>query len=54
MSDFAAEGHDNAGQVRVDGAIWRALATTPLKKGARVVVQNVDGITLTVRGESDA
>jgi membrane-bound ClpP family serine protease len=36
------------GQVFVHGELWRAVSTYPLSAGNRVLVQNVDGLTLTV------
>jgi membrane-bound serine protease (ClpP class) len=38
-----------AGQVRVRGEIWRAIADDSIAQGTRVVVTNLDGLTLTVR-----
>jgi membrane-bound ClpP family serine protease len=37
------------GQVRVHGEIWNATAGEPIASGARVVVVDVSGLTLTVR-----
>jgi membrane-bound serine protease (ClpP class) len=37
------------GHVKFHGELWRATATEPIAPGARVVVTNVDGLTLTVR-----
>jgi len=43
------------GQVLLDGALWRARlwedeeATTPMAEGSLVVVESIDGLTLTVR-----
>ena len=40
------------GRVFVDGALWRAVAANPdeeIEPGERVVVERVDGLTLTVR-----
>jgi membrane-bound serine protease (ClpP class) len=37
------------GQVYVDGALWRARADAPVPVGAKVEVEDVDGLTLTVR-----
>jgi membrane-bound serine protease (ClpP class) len=42
------------GQVQLDGALWRARSWElesegPLAEGSRVVVERVDGLTLTVR-----
>ncbi len=40
-----------AGRTRVHGEIWNATANEPIAGGARVVVTNVNGLTLTVRKE---
>jgi membrane-bound serine protease (ClpP class) len=40
---------DSMGQARVHGEIWNATAGEPIDRGARVVVLNVSGLTLTVR-----
>jgi membrane-bound serine protease (ClpP class) len=37
------------GQVFVNGELWRALSDVPLLTGDKVVVQNVDGLTLRVK-----
>jgi membrane-bound serine protease (ClpP class) len=37
-----------AGQVRVEGEIWRARASEPVDPGGRVEVTAVDGLTLDV------
>ncbi len=39
------------GRVRTHGEIWNATAGEPIASGARVVVTNVNGLTLTVRKE---
>ena len=39
------------GRVRTHGEIWNATADEPIASGARVVVTNVNGLTLTVRKE---
>jgi membrane-bound serine protease (ClpP class) len=36
------------GKISVHGEIWKAVASTPLKKGERVKVEAVDGLTLRV------
>jgi len=41
------------GQVRVHGEIWRASADAALAEGDLVVVEKVDGLTLTVRPRAD-
>jgi membrane-bound ClpP family serine protease len=46
---------DPLGQVQVDGALWRARVWdlegegVPLAEGSAVVVESIDGLTLTVR-----
>jgi membrane-bound serine protease (ClpP class) len=40
---------DPVGQVYVDGALWRARAASPIPVGTKVEVEDVDGLTLTVR-----
>jgi membrane-bound serine protease (ClpP class) len=37
------------GQVKVHGEIWRAISSDPIAPGSRVVVTNLEGLTLTVR-----
>ncbi len=39
---------DEAGQVKVQGEIWRATAKTPLEKGQSVTIDSVSGVTLSV------
>lgn len=36
------------GYIFVDGELWRAVSTIPLKTGNKVVVQKIEGLTLTV------
>ena len=48
LADFSA-----SGQVRVAGEIWQASCPTSLSKGDRVVVTAVDGLTLSVKKESN-
>lgn len=38
-----------AGQVKVEGEIWRARSAEPIDPGAAVVVSAVDGLVLDVR-----
>jgi membrane-bound serine protease (ClpP class) len=38
-----------AGQIRVHGETWRAVAGEPIAAGTRVRITNIDGLTLTVR-----
>lgn len=40
---------ENAGQVRVDGEIWRASSHHHIDEGSRVEIESVSGITLTVK-----
>ena len=44
----ALEDFDNVGRVGIRGEIWRAVTRTPVKKGARLKVLRVDGLTLEV------
>ena len=37
-----------AGQVFVNGSLWRAVSDVPLLKGDKVVIRNVEGLTLRV------
>jgi membrane-bound ClpP family serine protease len=39
---------ESAGQVFVNGELWRAVSEFPLSAGDRVVVQKVDRLTVTV------
>ena len=39
---------ESAGQVFVNGELWRAVSEFPLAAGDRVVVQQVDRLTVTV------
>ena len=45
---------DPVGHVFVDGALWRARSAKPLHEGERVVVDHIDGLTLTVSPETDS
>ena len=51
--------NDIAGQVSLDGALWRArweypdVATHEPREGDRVVVESVNGLTLCVRAAED-
>jgi membrane-bound serine protease (ClpP class) len=45
---------DPAGQVRVRGELWSAIASTPISAGDPVVVTGVDGIKLLVASREDA
>lgn len=40
--------HEHAGQVKVDGEIWRAVAKSTLDEETMVTVQSVSGVTLSV------
>jgi membrane-bound serine protease (ClpP class) len=40
---------NHLGQVRTQGAIWRATAAEPIAEGTSVRVTRIDGLTLTVR-----
>ena len=39
---------ESGGQVFVNGELWRAVSDSPLSTGDRVVVQDVDGLTVRV------
>ena len=39
---------NNAGKVFVNGELWQAVSEVPLVPGDRVVIQNVEGLTLKV------
>ena len=47
LSDFDGKGH-----VRIEGERWTAYSTEPVKKGQRVTVTGMDGLTLSVSPES--
>lgn len=49
LSDIAP---GSVGQIRAHGEIWRAVAATAIPRGARVRVESVDGLTMTVHQES--
>lgn len=44
----ALEDFDSVGRVDIRGEIWRAVTRTPVRKGARLTVLRVDGLTLEV------
>ena len=39
---------DKQGMVRIHGEIWQVVANTPLKRGDRVKVTQLDGLILKV------
>lgn len=39
---------ESEGQIFVNGELWRAVSDFPLSAGDRVVIQNVDGLTVSV------
>ena len=41
------------GQVFVNGELWRAVSDVPLLKGDKVLIQEVEGLTLTVEPIKD-
>jgi membrane-bound serine protease (ClpP class) len=49
LSEVGPEG----GEVFVHGEYWRARAATPIRRGARVRVTSVDGLTVTVVAEGE-
>ena len=40
--------HESEGQIFVNGELWRAVSDLPLSTGDRVVIQDVDGLTVSV------
>lgn len=44
----ALEDFDSVGRVDIHGETWRAVTRTPVKKGARLKVLRVDGLTLEI------
>lgn len=49
---------ESEGQIFVNGELWRAVSDFPLSTGDRVVIQDVDGLTVSVipfkeRGEEE-
>jgi membrane-bound serine protease (ClpP class) len=49
----ALEDFDDVGRVGIRGEIWRAMTRTPVKKGARLKVLRVDGLTLEVAPDEE-
>jgi len=47
-ADFEQSGTGFAGQIFVQGEIWRAASTVPVARGVRVRVQAVEGLRLRV------
>ncbi len=39
---------ESEGKIFVNGELWRAVSDFPLSAGDRVVIQNVDGLTVNV------
>ena len=39
---------ESEGKIFVNGELWRAVSDSPLSAGDRVVIQNVDGLTVNV------
>jgi membrane-bound serine protease (ClpP class) len=37
------------GQVAIDGERWKARSDTPVAENAKVVIESIDGLTLTVK-----
>ncbi len=44
---------ESSGNVFVEGALWRAQADAPLDAGDSIVVEGIDGLTLSVRRAED-
>ena len=45
---------NNEGKVFVNGELWQAVSVAPLVPGDKVVIQNVEGLTLKVNYWKDA
>jgi membrane-bound serine protease (ClpP class) len=45
---IALEDFSDAGKIRLRGEIWNARAETPIRRGERVMVKRLDGLTLWV------
>jgi membrane-bound serine protease (ClpP class) len=43
------EWRDKEGYVFVDGELWKAVCDVPLEAGNKVVIQEIEGLTLIVR-----
>ena len=41
------------GQVLVDGELWRGVSDVPLLTGGKAVIQNVEGLTLSLKPFND-
>ena len=41
-----AIGRGHAGQVKIEGEIWRAISEKPMKVGQRGIIDAIDGVTL--------
>jgi len=42
----------NTGRVQIDGDFWKAVSAGDLPKGAEVIVEKIEGIIITVKGEN--
>jgi membrane-bound serine protease (ClpP class) len=51
MTAVALEDFDQRGHVHVSGETWTATTTSPVRKGDRLRIQQVDGLILHVAGE---
>ena len=40
--------HKSEGKIFVNGELWRAVSDFPLSEGDKAVIQNVDGLTVSV------
>lgn len=41
-------GEDKAGQIKIDGEIWRAISEKPIEKGKKVTIKSISGVTVNV------
>ena len=44
---------DGTGRVRVHGEYWNAVSDEPIVENARVRIESVDGLTITVKREEE-
>jgi len=45
--------HDGQGQVLLEGELWKAVCSGPLRPGDTAIVKSVDGLILTVATTTD-
>ena len=46
------EWHENEGKVSIQSEIWNAVCSDPLSAGDRVIVEQITGLTLKVKGSN--